>query len=285
MTVIWGSNFAVVKVATRYVPELPFNSLRLLIASAAFLAAIGLLEGWPRLTAREWRGVAVLAVIGHVIYQLCFVGSVGRTTVANSALIFAFTPIVVALLTSMLGHERIHPSRWFGAALSLGGIYLVVGAPAASSDATTLGNALAAAAMLCWAVYTVGSRSLLARRSALTITGYSMAVGSVLYLPLAFNEFRRLRWGAVPAGAWVAVTLSALLALFVAYLIWYRAVQTIGSTRTSVYSNVTPIVAMIVAALWLGEPITLRKVAGAAAVIAGLAVTRVERQRPAPVEA
>jgi len=35
---------------------------------------------------------------------------------------------------------------------------------------------------------------------------------------------------------------------------------------------------MAVAAIWLGEPVTLRKIAGAAAVMAGLAVTRVERQ-------
>jgi drug/metabolite transporter (DMT)-like permease len=51
MTVIWGSNFTVVKIATRDIPELPFNSLRLLVAAAAFLAAIAIHERWPRLTA------------------------------------------------------------------------------------------------------------------------------------------------------------------------------------------------------------------------------------------
>jgi drug/metabolite transporter (DMT)-like permease len=112
----------------------------------------------------------------------------------------------------------------------------------------------------------------------LTVTGYSMAAGSVMYLPLSWNGFRNLQWNTVPVSAWAALALSALLALFVAYMVWYTAVQTIGSTRTAVYSNVTPIAAMIVAAIWLGEPITVRKLAGAAAVIAGLAVTRLERQ-------
>lgn len=85
--------------------------------------------------------------------------------------------------------------------------------------------------------------------------------------------------------AWAALVLSALLALFVAYMIWYTAVQTIGGTRTAVYSNVTPVVAMVAAAIWIGEPITLRKLAGAAAVIAGLAVTRLERRPMAAAEA
>jgi drug/metabolite transporter (DMT)-like permease len=281
MAVIWGSNFTVVKVAARHIPELPFNSLRLLIASAAFLAAIAVREGWPRLTWPEWGHVALLAVIGHVVYQLCFLGAVVRTTVANSALIFAFTPIVVALLTAARGHERLHATRWAGALMSLAGIYLVVGGRAGGPGATILGDTLAAVAMSCWALYTVGARRLLVTRSALTVTGYSMALGSILYLPIAWSGLRVLRWSAVPAAAWAAMALSALLALFVAYMIWYTAVQTIGGTRTAVYSNVTPVVAMTVAAIWLGEPITLRKLAGAAAVIAGLAVTRIERSGPA----
>jgi drug/metabolite transporter (DMT)-like permease len=284
MTVIWGSNFTVVKVALRYIPDLPFNSLRLLVASAAFLIAIAVWEGWPRLTRSEWGRVVQLAVVGHVIYQLCFVGALRRTTVANGALIFAFTPIVVALLTSVLGHERIQLARWAGALVSLAGIYLVVGDTAGDAGATMAGNALAAGAMLCWAVYTVGARPLLVTRSALTITGCSMAVGSLLYVPLAWSGLRELRWTTVPMSAWAALALSAVLALFVAYMIWYTAVQTIGGTRTAVYSNITPIVAMLVAAIWIGEPLTFRKLAGAAAVIAGLAVTRLERRSLAPIE-
>jgi drug/metabolite transporter (DMT)-like permease len=50
------------------------------------------------------------------------------------------------------------------------------------------------------------------------------------------------------------------------------------------YSNVTPLVAMGVAAMWLSEPITTRKLIGAAAVIAGLAVTKLERQVLPPAE-
>jgi drug/metabolite transporter (DMT)-like permease len=284
MAVLWGSNFTVVKVATRFVPELPFNALRLLVASTAFLAAIRIREGWPRLTRQEWVRVAQLAVLGHVLYQVCFVAGVKRTSVANSSLIFAFTPVVVALLTAAVGHERVPLTRWAGALLSMSGIYLVVGARAGTADATLAGDLLATGAMCCWAIYTVAARPLLTRRSALTITGYSMAIGSLIYLPLAWRGLRDLAWSSVPASAWAALTLSALLALFVAYVIWYTAVQTIGGTRTSMYSNVTPLVAMTVAAIWLGEPITVRKVFGAAAVITGLAITRLERQSLPPAE-
>jgi drug/metabolite transporter (DMT)-like permease len=283
MAVFWGSNFTVVKLAVEDIPELPFNALRLVGASAAFLLTIAIREGMPRLTRREWIRILQLGIVGQVIYQICFLGSVARTTVANSALIFAFTPIVVALLTAALGHERIGLGRWTGAVISLGGIYLVVGT-GRTADASLAGDALAVGAMLCWAIYTVGSRPMLATRSPEVVTGYSMAVGSLLYLPIAAPGLLALEWRSVRPMAWVALVLSALLALYVSYMIWYTAVQTIGSTHTSMYSNVTPLVAMTVAAIWLAEPITMRKLVGAAAVITGLAVTRLERQPMPPAE-
>jgi drug/metabolite transporter (DMT)-like permease len=283
MAIFWGSNFTVVKIAVRDIPELPFNALRLALASAAFLLTLAVREGVPRFTRAEWIRIVQLAVIGQVVYQLCFLGAVARTTVANSALIFAFTPIVVALLTAAMGHERIPATRWLGAVISLAGIYLVVGT-GRTARASVAGDLMAVGAMLCWAIYTVGSRPMLARRSPVAVTGYSMVLGTLLYLPIAAPDLYELNWSDVRLAAWVALVLSALLALYVSYMIWYTAVQSIGSTRTSVYSNVTPLVAMAVAAIWLGEPITARKLFGAAAVISGLAVTRLERQPLPPVE-
>ena len=52
--------------------------------------------------------------------------------------------------------------------------------------------------------------------------------------------------------------------------------QQVGNSRTSIYSNVVPLVAMAVAALALGEPITARKIGGAFAILCGVALTRLD---------
>ena len=58
-------------------------------------------------------------------------------------------------------------------------------------------------------------------------------------------------------------------------MVWYTAVQRIGSARTAVYSNLTPIVAMIVAAIWLGEQIdSARRCSAPSLILSGIAVTR-----------
>ena len=75
----------------------------------------------------------------------------------------------------------------------------------------------------------------------------------------------------------MALVLSAWLALCLSYLIWYTGVQRLGPSRTSIYSNAIPIVALVTAAVWLHEPITATKAIGATAVLTGLFLTRLGR--------
>ena len=131
---------------------------------------------------------------------------------------------------------------------------------------------------VCFAIYTLGAEPLMTRHSPVGITGVSMAIGTALYVPAVLPHVRAVDWRAVTAGAWLAVVFSALFALCVAYTIWYAAVREIGSARTSMYSNLVPLVAMATAALLLGEPIGLRKMAGAAAVLCGVGLTRARRR-------
>ena len=65
------------------------------------------------------------------------------------------------------------------------------------------------------------------------------------------------------------------------YVLWYTGVQRLGSARTSVYSNLVPVVAMSVAAVGLHESIGAVKLVGAALVLVALALTRIDR-RPVP---
>ena len=279
MTLIWGSNFSLIKAALQQVPELGFNALRLALASLLFAAVIQNRHGIRTIASgferRDWVSLITLGIVGHFVYQLLFMAGVARTSVANSSLVFGCTPVTVALLSSSLGHERITPARWAAVALSLTGIYLVVG-QANQRGASLFGDLLILGAMLCWATYTVGSRSLLTRHSPLVVTGSTMTIGSALYVPFGVPSLARLDWAGVSWWAWVLLAYSAVFALVVAYLIWYTAVQRVGNSRTSIYSNVVPLVAMAVAAVVLGEPFTARKMVGAIAILASVALTRLE---------
>ena len=284
MVAIWGANYSVIKAALREIPPIPFNGLRLLIASAMFLLviAVGRVRGSAaaataprRLSWRDWTGIAALGFVGHFVYQLLFISGLNRTSAANTSLEIGATPVFVALMTAAVGHEHISRRRWAGTVLSAFGIYLVVGRGAAVTRASLAGDLTMLGAVLCWSAATVASRPLLARHSPMRVTGFAMSFGAVLYAIATWGELQHLPLSAVSASAWLSLAGSAILALFAAYLIWFTAVQKLGNTRTSVYSNLVPLVGISVAWLWLGEPIGWVKVAGAAAILSGVALARI----------
>jgi len=299
MVVIWAGNYTIVKVTLREIPPLAFNSLRLALASLLFLVSLAVAPApshagqsdapasgragrrWfasaRDISTREWAVLAGVGVLGHFIYQLCFMGGLSRTTVSNSSLILGCSPIVVTFLSAAVGHERVNGWHWAGALLSLVGIYLLAGRGAEISQATLTGDALCLAAVVCWSIYTVASRPLLTRHSPMTLTGYSMAFGTLPYVALGMTDLRRLDWGAVSLSAWISLAFSATFALYVAYLIWYTSVQRVGNVRTSVFSNLLPLLSMAVAAVWLGERFTPAALGGAAAIVGGVALTRMGR--------
>jgi drug/metabolite transporter (DMT)-like permease len=296
MVLIWGVNYSVIKRAFDEIPPQPFNAIRLVIASGVFLAAIRYARRRARgraaavpsifftptpITPREWRDLAWLGLIGHCAYQFCFVGGVNQTSVSNAALIIGVTPVAVAVLSALIGRERITGLHWSGAAISVAGLYFVVGHGAEFGGRTFRGDLLIMASVSCWTVYTLGASRLIARHSPLFVTGTTMAIGGVPYVLATVPALLAMDWAAVSPATWISLVLSALLALNVAYLVWYTGVQQIGPARTSMYSNLVPIVAMAVAAVWLGEPVSRAKVLGAIAVLAGVFLTRLGREAPA----
>jgi len=281
MAFFWGSNFTVIKAALQQMPGPAFNGLRMVLASVVFLALISWRDGLARsvcaIPHRDWLPIVGLSVLGHGLYQYLFISGVARTSASNSALIFGCTPITVSLLSAVLGHERPGWTRWAGTVLSLTGIYLVVGLGARQGTSSLVGDAMIFGAMVCWAGYTVGTKPLLSRYSPLFITGLTMAIGTVVYAPIALLWLRDVDLGGLSTLAWAGIIYSALFSLVAAYVIWYTAVQKLGGGHTSMYSNIVPMVAMTVAAIVLGEPLTGTKLAGAAAILSGVALTRLER--------
>ncbi len=299
MVLVWGCNFSIVKIALRDFPELAFNAMRMAVAAIVFLVAIW----WTRhaeprtpqnpseplrtlpnpsepfrtflnLSKADWTRLAILGVVGHFLYQFMFVGGVKRTSVGNSSLIVGASPVVIAWLSSLAGHERVPPLRWLGVFLALTGLYFVVGHRVDWSAESRLGDALIMGAMLFWATYSVAAQPLLKTHSPLVVTGVSLSIGAFLFLVTTSPFLLTVDWSSISLVSWLLMLVSAVLAVNLAYLIWYTGVQKLGGTRTAVYSYLTPIVAMIVAALWLGEPVSGNQMIGAGAILTGLVITR-----------
>jgi drug/metabolite transporter (DMT)-like permease len=277
MILIWGSNFSIVKVALNDFPEGPFNAMRLLVATIVYLTVIFGTSARARLqalTRRDWIELFFLGSVGTFLYQFCFVASVKRTSVANGSLIIGVSPIVIAVMSAVAGHERIRAVRWLGIGVAMFGLYLVVGHGVDMTGQTWRGDLLMMGGVLCWSLYSVASQSILKRHSPLIVIALTFSFGATLYVLSMVPVMLATEWRSISRFSWSMMLTSALLALNLSYWIWYTGLKTLGGSRTSVYSYLTPVVAMAVAAVWLGESVSINQMAGATAIFAGLLITR-----------
>ena len=80
--------------------------------------------------------------------------------------------------------------------------------------------------------------------------------------------------GAISWSTWGALLYSAVLAVVVGFVVWYKSVQKVGNTKTGIYSNLNPVFATIFAYAFLSERITVLQAGGAAVIFAGVYLTR-----------
>jgi drug/metabolite transporter (DMT)-like permease len=277
VTVVWGVNFAFVKFALTDFLPLSFTIVRFFVA-ALFLAGVMFVTGEPFVIERRDRlAIMKLGFIGIALYNLFFMYGLKYTTASHSALFISLSPLFAVLLQARMGKERLTPAIALGIFLASTGVYLVISGRHGGFSFTAsglTGDLLTLCASVLWALYTLKAKPLLEKYSAITITAYSMAAGSVLLLPIGLHELLRQSWTAVSPQSWAAFGFSAIVSAGIAFSLWYQGVRRIGVTRTIAYHYLVPFVAVVFAVLFLGERITLLQVAGGIAIIGGVAVVQ-----------
>lgn len=277
MAAIWAVNFSVVKLALDPVSPLAFNALRFPLAAIALYAILRRRGPIPRPRREDVLRIVVLGIVGNVLYQLLFIFGLDLTRAGNASLLLAATPVWTAILSAGFGHEKLSGGVWLGVLATVAGMALVVlggGGGVGISAATFRGDLLMMTASVGWATYTVAARGPIARYGTMAVTGWTLWVGTALLVLLGLPDLVAQDWSRVGPGVVAALVYSGVLSIAVAYLFWYRGVRVLGSTRTATFSNVVPVLALVVAWVWLGEVPTLLQVAGAAVIIGGVRLTR-----------
>jgi drug/metabolite transporter (DMT)-like permease len=275
MALIWGVNFSVVKYGTKVFSPLAFTGLRVILAAVVLLGiSAARNKPWPR--RNEIFALMGLGMLGNGLYQIFFVEGISRTNVGNAALIVAAAPAFIAIASRVGGIERVHKRVLGGIALSLAGVGLVVFGSARSSqgDTTLFGTLLVFAGTLCWTAFTVLLQPYARRIDAIQLSSFTMVGGCIPMLIVTPRALIATDWSKVGLPAWAAIFYASVISMGVAYLFWYRGLRVLGATRTAVYGNLQPVIAIAVAWIFLGEPPTAWQGVGTATIMTGLFLTR-----------
>ena len=276
--VLWAVNLSVIKIGLRDLSPHAFNAIRLSLAALAYAAVLVARRRKGGLARKGdgWKA-AGLGLLGITFYQVFFIKGVSMMPASTASVFMGTSPIFIALLATVVGEERIPPAGWVGIAISSCGFLLVVagenGGLVFTWDAWR-GALLILLANACWAGYTVFSKPVLERNSAFRLAAVGSIAGTAVYLPFAAGDLAKVDWARIPWQGWGAIGYAGLVAIFLCFIIWYESVKEVGSAKTGVYSNLTPILAIFVAGLVLGERLSATQAIGAAVTLAGVYLTR-----------
>jgi drug/metabolite transporter (DMT)-like permease len=263
-----------------------FSTLRAAIG-AAILGALVLTGRQPsvslgRLTGRE-QALLGLAVGANGLMTLVLFYAFGAMAVGLVMVIFYSYPVLVALFAAALGRERLTPRRIAALALAGAGLALVLGGQLGpEAHATAVGVTLAGVAAVCHAVYLTVVRGGFDRVPAVQATSLVLAGGLVISGTAALvlgGAGVGGEWLGSPV-AWAAILCAGTLGAALPKVWVIGGVRRIGSTRAAVAMLVEPVVAVVVAAVALGQRLTAIELAGGAAIL--VAVVLVQRPSGAP---
>jgi drug/metabolite transporter (DMT)-like permease len=224
---------------------------------------------WPRNT--DLIATAALGVLFYGGYFVAYARALSFTTAARGALGVATLPVLTMLVAAALGKERLTLRKSLGVLTALGGVTTAMmtnlsGAPVGAWQ----GDAMMIAAMLSMSVYTIYSRPLMARSSAISYACAGMAAGATLNATIALPNNGWTVLQTMGASQWAAALFLGVVPGALGFFLWAYAVQRTTPTRAAATITVSPISAGALAALLVSEPFGIGLMVGAVAVAAGI---------------
>jgi drug/metabolite transporter (DMT)-like permease len=271
--VLWGGSIVAQKLALGSFSAVEASVLRDLGGLAILMATWWWQEGvLGTLTRADLRGLGLLG-LGVLGNHLLILIGLKYVSGAVAGVIIGSSPVVTALLSAMLIQDVPLRAVWAGALLSFAGVAVVsVAGFQAAGEHPLLGSLLVFLGVVSWALYSIGSRAIMERVSALTVNWTTLLVATVLQIPLLWTDRKMLEAGvaSVSAGDWLALGYLVLFATAVAQQAWLFGVKGIGPSRASVLGNLTPVAAVALSAVILHEHVGSAEIMGIALILAGV---------------
>ena len=272
---LWAGNFIVFKAAVTEFPPVAFTFLRYVLASASLLALLRWREGSIRPPGRDTIALAVLGAIGFGCYQMLWPVALQSIPAGDSALLIATAPVLTALLAVAVGEDALNPVKLIGAAVSLIGVAIVIGAgQGVSLTSSLVGDLLTVAAAACWAIYSVLGATVLRRHSPLVATTWAIVAGTVVMAPVGIGQLVTGDVSGFGLPILLAIGYAGLLAAGLSNVVVFHGLKLLGPTRVTAFQALVPAFAVVLAAIFLGEAIRPFQVVGGAVILAGVALVR-----------
>lgn len=226
-----------------------------------------------RMHGRDWLGIVWLGFTGYYLASFLDFAGLAYISASFERLILYLNPTLVVLLGAVLYRRTISAYQWLGLAISYGGVLLVFGHEAnLSGEGVWLGSALVFGSAVSYALYLSYSGEMVRRLGALRLVGWASAVACVLCI-VQFLVLRPVAglWELAPQ-VWTLSVINASACTVVPVVLVMLGIERLGAGLAAQVGMVGPMSTLMMAAVFLDEPLTAWVLGGTVLVLAGVFV-------------
>ncbi len=270
VAIMWGGTFIATRMASQVFEPFTGASFRYLFA-LVFMIPLMLMKDKAalRINKKQFLQLLVLGSTGIFAYSFFFFNGMKRVPASHGSLIVALNPVLVMLISSLFGKDRINGIRIIGVLLSLAGTAIVIARGDIFSlfSTFTWGDAFMLGCPISWAFYTYFAKDALKTTTPLQASTWAILLGFLMILFFVpFETYpNKVDWS-----VWMALAYLGICGSVLGFVWYYEGIQKIGPVKTSAFNNLIPIFAMILSVIVLGETIHGYTLYGSAMVIGGV---------------
>jgi len=274
ITILWGNSFIAMKHAVQFLTPMELTILRFIpvaIAFAALLLPTQRASFWA-MVRTEWPILILLGLTGAVAYNIfVMTGSQKLAAGTVSLIVPSLNPVLTFILSIIFLKERPTVKKVAGLILASIGLYIIV--RYASSERIDFSYLryvfITMLGPLCFAIYTILGKPLVARYPPLQVTGGAM-IAAVIPLLFLIDADLIAKWPTLPATVWLSIAFLSFLCTVFAFVIWFWALQRMEASQVSSFTYLVPLFGVSFSQMILGEPITLALIIGGAILLSGV---------------
>lgn len=249
---IFGFNIPLAKTMVPvWIGPYALTFLRMACASLLFWG-VGCWGKCERVERRDLTVIFLGALFGLVGAQLSFANSLRFTSPVNISIIAAMTPVAVILLAALILRELITWRKAAGVLVgALGALLIILQSDAVHAGGSNhlLGNMLCVVNVISYAIYLVIIRPVSQRYHAVTLMKWMFLFSALISLPFGIGDLphSRVFSGETDWEVMLRLGYVVFMATGVAYFLIPLALKHIRSTTVSMYNNIQPVVASVLA--------------------------------------
>lgn len=269
--------FPVAKFGLEHIEPFTFAFFRYVLSSLTLFIIVKLMKHKIKIDKRDYKKIIFLGILIIPFNQTLYLWGQSFTGVGHASVLFATVPIWIFLAALIHLKEKLIWRQALGIAVAMVGIFIIVSEGGLDLGSEYLfGDLLIMICVIAWAYYTIIGKPLVEKYGALRITAYAIIIGSLFYMPFGLYRAISFDYSQVPLSSWWSIIYTAIGTSVFCYTLWYWVLKYMEASRIAVYHNLQPILATIIAFIWLGEPVGATFIIGSSIAILGVVIAEIK---------